>query len=337
MITARQVADHLGISVSTVGRALARDPRISAETVHRVTAASEKLGYVGSDPARLMRGATSKLVGLVLPDIENTFYSIIAQSMSQCFDLEGFHIVLSISNDDPDVEARHVKDLVSARVAGIVIVPTASPRRETVAMLANVPYVQLLRKVGTLQSDWFGINDTECLRLGTKHLLDLGHRRVAYLGGSVTLPTGADRLAGFHQAFADANVDRAGMVELLGGTTDRFGYDAVKRLLELKPMPTALICGAVRVTWGVVEAVTDLEVAVPSTLSVVGFGDPAWARWWCNGMTTLHMPVQEIATSCGLWFLHSLKTKRSQMRDHRSISPASVVVRSSSAPPRASA
>ena len=333
MVTARQVAEHLGISVSTVGRALSQDPRISAETRMRVIAASEALGYVENGPARMMRGGSSKLVGLILPDITNTFYSTIAQSMSECFDKEGFHIALSIANDDRDVEARHVKDLVSARVAGIVIVPTASPRRETVATLANVPYVQLLRKVGPLQSDWFGIDDTECLRLGTRHLLDLGHRRITYVGGPTELPTGAHRVAGFRAAFADAGVRSDGAREALGGTTDKFGYDAMAKLLRQRHQPTAVICGSVRVTYGVVEALSDKGVVVPDTLSVVGFGDPPWSKWWGKGLTTLRMPVQEVATSCGLWFLHSLKNKRAQANLHRSITPASIVVRGSSAPP----
>lgn len=334
MVTARQVAEHLGVSVSTVGRALSEDPRISAETRLRVRAASEALGYVTNGPARMMRGGSSKLVGLVLPDIRNSFYATIAQSMSQCFDAEGFHIALSVANDDRDVEARHVKDFVSARVAGIVIVPTASPRRETVATLANIPVVQLLRRVPALRSDWFGIDDAECVRLGTRHLLELGHRRIAYVGGSVDLPTGADRVAGFRRAFAEAGVLPGEAQEVLGGTTDEFGQDAVGRLLRRRPRPTALVCGAVRVTSGVVETLVDRKVAVPDALSVVGFGDPPWARWWGGGLTTLRMPIQEVATSCGLWFLHGIKARQTGSREHRSITPASLVVRGSCAPPR---
>ncbi len=333
MVTARQVAEHLGISVSTVGRALSQDPRISVETRMRVKAASEALGYVENGPARMMRGGSSKLVGLILPDIKNTFYSTIAQSLSQCFDEEGFHIALSVANDDRDVEARHVKDFVSARVAGIVIVPTAAPRRETIGTLANIPYVQLLRRVGTLQSDWFGIDDVECIRTGAKHLLDLGHRRIAYVGGAVELPTGADRVAGFRKALADANAKPGQAIEMLGGTTDEFGYEAIDKLLSMRSPPTAIICGAVRVTSGIVEALAERQVAVPDTVSVVGFGDPPWSKWWGKGLTTLRMPIQEIATSCGLWFLHGLKAKQPQLHPHRSITPASLVIRGSSAPP----
>lgn len=334
MVTARQVADYLGISVSTVGRALSEDPRISAETRLRVRAASEALGYVENGPARMMRGGSSKLVGLVLPDIRNTFYSTIAQSMSQCLDEAGFHVALSVANDDRDVEARHVKDFVSARVAGIVIVPTASPRRETVATLANTPFVQLLRRAPALRSDWFGIDDTECVRQGTRHLLELGHRRIAYVGGPVDLPTGADRVAGFRKALAEAGAAPGEAQEVLGGTTDEFGHDAVEQLMRRRRRPTALVCGAVRVTSGVVEALVDRQVAVPDALSVVGFGDPPWARWWAGGLTTLRMPIQEVATSCGLWFLHGIKSKRPRTGEHRSITPASLIVRGSCAPPR---
>ena len=200
-VTAQGVAQHLGLSISTIGRALADDPRISPATKARVQAAAESLGYVANEAARMMRGGSSKLVGLMLPDIRNDFYATIAQALSACCDREGYRLALCITEDDRDLEARQVKDLVAARVAGIIVVPTASPRREALAMLCSVPRVQLLRNLPALSADWFGIDDEHCLQAGTRHLVDLGHRRIAYIGGEPALPTGVARMAGFRAAF----------------------------------------------------------------------------------------------------------------------------------------
>ena len=129
MVTARDVAGRLGIAISTVGRAMADDPRISADTKKRVRQTANEMGYVGNLPARMMRGESSKLIGLIIPDVRNDFYSSIAQALSESCDRHGYRLVLSISRDDCDVEHRHIRHLVAARASGIVIVPTVKPKR----------------------------------------------------------------------------------------------------------------------------------------------------------------------------------------------------------------
>jgi hypothetical protein len=175
-VAARDVSDALRIAVSTVGRPLADGPQIRSETKAGVQNAALRLVYMGSTPAQEIRGGSSKLVGLVIPDLQNDFYATIAQALSHCCDAEEYHLALSITDDNRDIEARRIRELVSARVAGIIIVPTASPRKETVVVLAGVPHVQLLRRIESLDADWFGMNDEECLLEGTQHLLELGHR-----------------------------------------------------------------------------------------------------------------------------------------------------------------
>ena len=331
-VTAQGVAQHLGLSISTIGRALADDPRISAATKARVQQAAESLGYVANEAARVMRGGSSKLVGLVLPDIRNDFYATIAQALSACCDREGYRLALCITEDDRDMEARQIKELVAARVAGIIVVPTSNPRREAVAMLCGLPRVQLLRNLPALSADWFGIDDEHCMQAGTHHLIDLGHRRIAYIGGETSLPTGAARVSGFRAAFRAAGVDPTGAVEELGSTTVAFGAQAAARLLAGGTPPTAIITGSVQVTLGLLETLHARKVAVPGQMSVVGFGDPSWFKWWGDGLTTLHLPIEELATACGLWFLNRLRTKSVGQRPHASTIRASLVIRGTTAP-----
>jgi len=114
MITAKDIAQQIGVSISTVGRAMADDPRISAETKAMVRRAAEKAGYAGNMPARVMRGGRSNLIGLIIPDVRNDFYAAIAQALSEICDSEGSRLVLSISGDDRDTEARQIRELVGA-------------------------------------------------------------------------------------------------------------------------------------------------------------------------------------------------------------------------------
>jgi DNA-binding LacI/PurR family transcriptional regulator len=330
MITAKEVAELADVSISTVGRALSDDPRISGDTKAKVKRAAERIGYVGNMPARVMRGGTSNLIGLLLPDVRNDFYAAIAQALSQTCDQEGHRLVLSITGDDREIEARHVRELAGARAAGIIIVPTAQPRKETVKVLLSLPHVQFLRQVPSLGNAWFGIDDERALRDATAHLLGLGHRRIAYIGGSDSLSTGASRVQGFRRAFADAGIDASHAIEALGKPTLEYGADAIEVMMRLDRPPTAIVTGSVHITMGIIETAERQGIEIPQQLSMIGFGDPQWFSWWRGGLTTVRPPVQELATTCGLWFLNRLKSRNAAEApmQHSTISNSSLVLRS---------
>lgn len=335
MVTAKQVAERLGIAVSTVGRAMAGDPRISAQTQLNVKRMAEQMGYVGNTAARVMRGGSSKLIGLLIPDITNDFYATIAQALSQCCDAEGYRVVLSIHNDDREIELRHIKELVAARVAGIMIVPTAAPRKESISMLRGLPHAQLLRCLPNLDPVFFGTNDEAAIHEATTHLLKLGHRSIAYIGGAEMLSTGAARVHGYRRALKDFGCEPSPKLEMLGTPTHAFGSESTSELLKQKMPPTAVVTGSIHVAMGMLDCLQTKKISVPEDLSVMGFGDPLWFSWWRNGLTTVRPPIQELATSCGLWFLHRLRTQpqSGDKPSHQAVSSSSLVIRGSTCPP----
>ncbi len=335
MVTARDVAEKLGVSISTIGRAMADDPRISADTKTKVRRAADELGYVGNLPARMMRGESSKLIGLIIPDVRNDFYSSIAQALSESCDRHGYRLVLSISSDDRDVEHRHIRDLVGARVAGIVIVPTVKPKRESAVLLENLPHVQLLRRVPTLGDAWFGIDDEQALESAATHLIKLGHRAIAYIGGRDALSTGAARAEGVRQAFAKAGLPADELQLVLGNPSIEAGEYALCSLLDGPSPPTAVLSGSVQVTLGILNTLAKRRISAPDQLSVIGFGDPVWFAWWGPGLTTVRPPIHSLASTCGLWFIDQLGREgvNGQVSAHQAISPSSLIVRGSAGAP----
>ncbi|MGI5430692.1 LacI family DNA-binding transcriptional regulator [Streptomyces sp. CA-179760] len=334
MITTRDIAERLGVSVSTVGRALADDPRISEETKFRVRQAASDMGYVGNRAARMMRGASSNVVALVIPDIRNSFYSTIAHELSRNMEAEGFQLMLSETDDDRTAELRQLRELSANRVAGVIIVPTARPHSESVKLLRALPHLQLLRRHPSLGSQWFGVDDHEALRGATAHLVAQGHTRIAYLGGPEELPTGAERLRGFRSALREGGLpDDAGRTALGPPSSIEHGRESVRRLLQEPDTPTALVLGSIQLTLGVLEELSRQGVTVPEELSVVGFGDEPGFSWWGPGLTTIGLPIQEMATGCALWMMRRLKTKPSNDGPYTSVSPGALVLRGSTAPP----
>lgn len=338
MVTTKDIAQRLDLAVSTVGRALADDSRISEETKFRVRQAAAEMGYVTNRAARMMRGASSNVVGLVIPDIRNSFYSTIAHELSRNMEERGHQLILSETADDRMRELRQLKELSASRVAGVIIVPTARPHPDSVKLLKALPHIQLLRKHSALGAQWFGIDDAQVLQQATAHLVAQGHTRIGYVGGPQELPTGAERLRGFQAALADAGLPTEAGVTALGSPSSvDYGRQAVRQLLDGATPPTALVTASVQLTLGVLEELRTRGTRVPDELSVVGFGDEPGFSWWGPGLTTTALPVEEMATNCALWLLHRLTTKPAGDTPYSSVSAGTLIVRGSTAPPADSA
>jgi DNA-binding LacI/PurR family transcriptional regulator len=336
--TTKDIAARLDLSVSTVGRALADDPRISAATKFRVRQAADELGYVANRAARMMRGVRSTVVGLVVPDVGNSFYSAVAHALTETMRSRDHQVMLCETGDDAQTELRQIRDLAAVQVAGVVIVPTARPHPEVRRLLQAIPHVQLNRRVPGLSPHWFGIDDHGVTHTATTHLLELGHRRIAYIGGAVDIPTGAERLAGFRDAISEAGLGvECGIAELGRPSQATHGGDALRRLLNAPEPPTALVTGTVQMTVGVLAAAHADGLAVPRRLSIVGFGDEPGFAWWGRGLTTVALPVHEVATACGAWLLHRLHAAGdgTSLAPFASASSGTLVVRGSTAAPAA--
>jgi LacI family transcriptional regulator len=332
MVTIKDIAARLQVSASTVGRALADDPRISTATKQRVLQAANEVGYVANRAAQMMRGVSSNLVGLVVPDIRNSFYSTITHALSKCLETGGLQLTLSETDDDRMTELRHIRELTSVNVAGIILVPSARPHPDSVRLLKQTRHIQLLRKHSSLGEQWFGIDDHQALYLTTKHLVDLGHKRIAYIGGSDELPTGASRLSGFRRAIAGSLAANQTVEGLGFPASQTFGREALQRLLASRKPPTAVVAGTVQHTLSLLEEIHDQDLSIPEQLSVVGFGDEMAFRWWGPGLTTVSLPVSELATACGLWFVHQLKHGSTNGVPYSSVSPPQLIVRGSTRP-----
>lgn len=306
-VTMKDLAAMLGVSVSTVGRSLADRPEISPEMKARVRALAERHGYVAHSAARAMRTGHSSLVGLIVPDVRNDFYGSAAMALSRCCEEQGFQLVLAATQEDPGSELRQVRGLVEARAAGVVIALTAEPLRETMALLSQVAAVELIREVSGGGKAWFGIDDRRGIETATEHLVGLGHRRIAYVGGHAGLSTGRERLAGYRAALAVAGIGRDDSLVRLGMPDAAFAEESVAELWSGSERPTALVAAGAELTVGALETIGRLGIRVPSDLSVVGFGDAPWFRWWGPGLTTMALPAYELAYACGGYLLRTLR------------------------------
>jgi LacI family transcriptional regulator len=294
MVTIKDIARLVGVSSSTVARALNDSPKISEATKIKVRAAARQLGYVVHSAARLMRGETSTVIGLTVPDVENDFYATLARAVAEVCRESGFQLVLSITEDEPATEYEHLRALVGAQAAGAVIVPTSASSTASRELLERLPSVQLIRHLPALESDSFAIDDERGIRDATRHLIDLGHTKIAYIGAASTLSTGQDRVKGYRAALADAGIAFRPDLIKLGEPRASFARDAFRDVHKAE-RPTAVVSGGSQITVGILQAIADAGIAIPRQLSFVAYNDSALYESWHPPLTAIALPVREIA------------------------------------------
>ncbi|MFO7274322.1 MAG: LacI family DNA-binding transcriptional regulator [Bacillota bacterium] len=294
-MTIRDVARRAGVGVATVSRVLNGKGYVKAETRQRVLAAAEELGYVPSQLARGLVRRLSGTVGLVVPDITNPFFPLITRGVEDAASEAGYTVFLCNADNDPELEAQDVRKLRERRVDGVIFVGT-SERRELVDQLLadDIPVVVMDRQVNHTEVDMVLVDNLAGARAAVRHLMELGHRRIAHAAGPPSTRTGQDRCQGYRQALEEAGIPYDPACVVWGDFTFESGIRAGQVLLGRSPQPTAVFAGNDLIALGVIRAAEEAGLSVPDDLSVVGFDDIQMAALVCPGLTTVRQPAREM-------------------------------------------
>jgi len=305
-ITIKDIAEHLGLSHPTVSRALRDMPSVQARTRERVKQAALELGYIPNSGARMLRRTRSELIGVIFPDVQNDFYSATMATLAAAFLAHSYKLVLATSEDDPGIELKHVQSLREARVAGVIIAPTANMRKESIDLLSSIPAIQLLRQHPKLHTAAVKVDERAGIALATQRLIEQGHARIALIAGFSSLSTGKAREAGYREAMSQGGIPVDESLIQQGTPRPEFGHAAMSRLLDLPQPPTGVVLASSQLTLGALAAIQERHVRVPEQLALVGYHDPPWFRLWGPGITCVSLPVQDMAATGASLLLRQL-------------------------------
>jgi len=329
-ITISDVADHAGVSVGTVSNVVNRPERVAAGTLERVNAAIAELGWVPNGSAATLRAGRATLVGLIVPDIRNPFFTEVARGAEDVAAANGEAIVICNTDWLLDSERRALDGLARQRVHGVIINPAGEDERYLEWLGGRGISLVLLdhrRSVGLVSS--VVVDDVLGGRLAGEHLVGLGHRRIALVNGPLTIPQCEDRRLGLVAALGAAGLDPdtdlvTAEVESMDATS---GLAALDDLLA-PPMPTAIFCANDLLALGVVHGLRRRGLHVPDDITVIGYDDVELAAMTDPPLTTVRQPAYELgATAYEL-------LRAGGPPQQRSFSPH-LVERESTAPPRA--
>jgi LacI family transcriptional regulator len=261
-----------GVSLKTVSRVINGEPGVSAATVEKVLAAAAELRYERNDLAASLRhGDRSHTVGLVIEDVGNPFYSLIAQAVEETAREHGSLLITASAREDPERERELVIALLRRRVDALLIVPAGHDHRYLQDAGFGERTVFLDRPPARTAADTVLIDNAAGARKAVAHLLAHGHRRIAFVGDSRRLYAARERLHGYRRALADTGVEPDPELVALDNSTSQAATTAVGRLLALPPTrrPTAIFAGNNRCTVGVLHALGGRRRSV----GLVGFDD----------------------------------------------------------------
>lgn len=294
-ISIKDIARLARVSHPTVSRALQNSPLVNPATAAKIRKIAEAAGYRPSAVARGLVTRRTRTVGLVVTTVADPFAGEVACGIEQAAHGHGYAVFLANSNCDAERERKVVQELAERRVDGI-IVTSSRVGSDYLPMLAqlNVPMVLVNDQYPGEFVHSVMIANEDGSRAATEHLIELGHRRIAYVGDRSGYQTDTERLKGYKQALADAGIEFASELAVLGDGRPEGAVAAVDRLLKIADAPTAVCCYNDMTALGAMRAIRARGLRVPEDVSVTGFDDLFFAEYLESSLTTVRQPMRRM-------------------------------------------
>ena len=328
----RDVAERAGVSVGTVSHALNHPERVAESTLERVRAAIDELGFVRSETARRLRHGGSSLVGVLVHDISNPFFTEAARGIEDRLREDNRVPMLGSTDSDPDRERELMSLLAGLDVRGVIVTPSTSTL-DNLAVLAGrgirivlMDHPPISEELPTVSGD-----DVAGARAAVAHLVGLGHRRIGFVNGPLSVRQSIDRRDGVLAALSEAGLDPAEVLREVEAASGGQGYTAdagavgAAELLRADPPPSALFCANDQLAIGAMREIRRRGLAIPDDVAIVGYDDVDIASELITPLTSVHVPMRDIGRAAA----DLLLADGSQVR-HVSFAPE-LVVRASTA------
>jgi LacI family transcriptional regulator len=302
MVRLKDIAARAGVSVMTVSKVLRDAPDISPATKARIKMLAQEMGYVPDSLAQGLRTRTTHTIGLIISAVTNPMFArAILAIEEQAHDL-GYELILAHSLNDPAREESVIRRLLSRRVDGLIVSPVyrLAPTAPVYDELreSTTPVVMLGHKAPFCSS--FPSVETDDL-LGsyaaTRHLLELGHQRIAFLAGPTVAPWAQERLDGYRRALREAGIDVDEHLIFSAGTTIEEGQTAALQMLNEGAMATAIQASSDLVAIGAATVLLKQGLKLPRDFSVVGFGNVLLCEYFAVPLTTVRQPKFRLGTA----------------------------------------
>ena len=309
----KDIARDLNVSVVTVSKVLRNHSDISAATRERVLQRMKELNYRPNLAARTLVTGRTYMIGLVVPGLMHPFFVEVAKALSREIRPKGYSLVISSSEEDPELEKQEI-DLLLSRQVDALIVASAQSTTESFCEIESrkIPYVLIDRRLPELKANFIGVDDEQVGFLATQHLIQSGYSRIAHIRGP-ELSTGIARFKGYCNALEQSR--RSVAPEYVVAETaiddsgERSGFDAMQQLLGREPRPDAVFCFNDPVAIGAMKAILSAGLRIPEDVALIGAGNILHSDLLRVGLSTVDQATADIGERAAKLALKLIEAK----------------------------
>lgn len=339
--TLNDIADAVGVTAMTVSRVVSGEGYVSEITREKVLKAVKDLNYRRNGLARSLKRQFTETVGLVLGDISNPYSTELARAVRETLVNQGFNVFICISENGSKEDIVAFESLSSHSVDGIIVATRsneAGDRYLRKLVETNVPVVAIGRDFQNKNVDLVSPDNLKGGFEATRHLIDLGHKRIAFIGANLSSGSHLKRLQGYINALESHSIPvderlitgrNDELPDVAGYSTEDIGFDAMKRLLSLRKRPTAVFARNDFTAIGAMRAISDAGLRIPDDIAIVGFDDIPLAARMSPSLTTVRQPMRVEGQIAAEMLLERIKSGKRISRRER-ILDCELIVRESS-------
>lgn len=309
----RSIAKHLGVSVSTVSAVINGHSYVSPEMRARVERYLRKVDYQPNYLARSLRRRETRLIGLIVPDLANSFYTALSRGAEDFLLARGYQLIVADSREDWERQKGYLESFCRMMTDGILLVPSSATNTQIESIPGLVrgrPLVYVDRSPIVSPVDVVLIDNCAASFAATRHLAEKGHRRIGIITEPLSLLCAADRLDGYRKALKASKIGIDLDLIHIGGNTKESAYEIGLRMLSREMRPTAaVVCNNI-MTLGLLSALRKLKVAVPANFSVIGFDECDWSEHMQPPLTTIRQPAAEMGATAAKVLLARMGGKK---------------------------
>ena len=302
------IAETLGVSTATVSLALRDSPLVAASTRDRIKEQARALGYIYNRRAASLRTSRSGIIGVVVHDIMNPFYAEILKAIESELDRDRQTFILSNHYDSVEKQRNFVETLLQLGGDGVIMSPAIGTPPEDIRLAEDngMPAILIARSIEGLDVPIFRGDDSYGISLATNHLIGLGHRAIAMVGGTDQTSTGRDRYQGYVNALRKANIEVDPSLRIPGPRTKQGGFEAAVHFLSLPQKPTAAVCWNDLVAIGLMNGIARAGLVPGRDVSVTGYDDLEEAAIATPALTTVWNGQSEVGRNAARALLDKL-------------------------------
>jgi len=330
-VSVHDVAREAGVSLGTVSNALNRPDLVSPDTLERIRKTIDELGYVRNESARQLRAGRSRTIGLVVLDVTNPFFTDVARGVEDAANAAGLAVILCNCDASAAKQDNYLDLLEQLRVRGVLITPvdTVGPRLSAVRQ-RGTPVVLLDRHARSKDQCSVWVDDVLGGELAATHLIETGHKRIAFVGGAMKVRQVEDRFKGAQRAIRHSGkLDVELGIHVAPSLNTVGGIEAARQMLATKPRPTAVFCANDLIALGVMQVALESGLRIPQDLAIVGYDDIEYAAAASHPLSSVRQPRRMIGRTAAQLLIDEAEAGEGHQHQQVVFKPELVIRKSS--------